>query len=57
MPSIPVGYGVDMKETSDDVKQLLRCMKYDEHQWQLCGDLKVVALARIRKKKATLVNS
>ena len=44
LPSIPVGHAVHMKETYDNMKQLLRCIKYEQHQWQLCGDLKVVAL-------------
>ena len=26
------------------MKQLFRCIKYEQHQWQLYGDLKVVAL-------------
>ena len=44
MPSVPVGYAIHMKETYDNIKQLLTCINYDQHQWQLCGDLKVVAL-------------
>ena len=44
MPSVPVGYAVHMKETYDNIKQLLTCINYDQHQWQLCGNLKVVAL-------------
>ena len=44
LPSIPVGYTVHTKETYNNIKQLLRCINYDQHQWQLCGDLKVVAL-------------
>ena len=43
-PSIPVGHAVHLKETYDNMKKLLRCTKYEQHQWQLCGDLKVVAL-------------
>ena len=44
LPSIPVGHAVHMKETYDNMKQLLRCIKYAQHQWQLCGDLKLVAV-------------
>ena len=44
MPSIPVGYAVHIKETYDNIKVLLKCINYNQHQWQLCGDLKVVAL-------------
>ena len=44
LPSIPAGHAVHMKETYDNMKQLLRCIKYEQHQWHLFGDLKVVAL-------------
>ena len=42
--SIPVSHAVHMKEAYDNMKQLLRCIKYNQHEWQMCGDLKVVAL-------------
>ena len=44
LPSIPVRPAVYMKKTYDNMKQLLRCIKYEQHQWQLCVDLKVAAL-------------
>ena len=44
MQSIPVGYAVHVKETHDNIKVLLKCINYNQHQWQLCSDLKVVAL-------------
>ena len=44
LPSIPVGYAIDMKEMYDNIMQLLQYTHYDKHQWSLCGDLKVVAL-------------
>ena len=44
LPSIPTSHAVHMKETYDNMKQLLRCIKYEQHQWQLCGDFKVAAL-------------
>ena len=31
LPSIPVGHAVHMKETYDNMKQLLRCIKYEQH--------------------------
>ena len=36
MPSIPVGYGVHIKESYDNIKVLLKCINYNQHQWQLC---------------------
>ena len=44
LPSIPIGYAVHMKDTYDNMEQHLKCINYEKHQWQLCGDLKVVAL-------------
>lgn len=43
-PSVPIGHSVNMKETYDNLKMLLRCIKYDDHKWNICADLKVVAL-------------
>ncbi len=43
-PSIPLGFATHMKETYDNIKQFLRCINYDQHQWQLCSDLKVIAV-------------
>jgi hypothetical protein len=44
LPSIPVGYAVNMKESYDNMKLLLNCVNYKKYQWQLYGDLKVVAV-------------
>jgi len=33
-----------MKETYQNLKRLLQQIKYDEHQWIICGDLKVLSL-------------
>ncbi|KAK1803855.1 hypothetical protein P4O66_003802 [Electrophorus voltai] len=44
LPSIPVRHAVDMKETYDNVKQLLDCLDYSKYGWHICSDLKVVTL-------------
>ena len=44
LSSIPVSHAVHLKETYYNMKQLLRCIKYGQNQWQLCRDLKVVAV-------------
>lgn len=44
LPSIPVAHAVHMKETYDNLKQLLNTIEYNKSSWHLCGDLKVVAL-------------
>jgi len=43
-PSIPVGHADHMKETYENLKQLLRKLEYSNYGWHICGDLKVVSL-------------
>ncbi|KAK3882460.1 hypothetical protein Pcinc_013167 [Petrolisthes cinctipes] len=42
--SIPVARSVLMKETHNSMERLLSALKYKEHKWLICGDLKVVGL-------------
>ena len=44
LPSIPVGHSVHNKELYEDVKILMEAINYDKFKWQICGDLKVIAL-------------
>jgi len=43
-PSVPVAYGALLKESYEAMKRVLQKIKYEEHQWAICGDLKVIAL-------------
>lgn len=43
-PSTPIAYGAHMKETYDNMKILLSKIRYEQHSWNICGDLKVIAL-------------
>ena len=43
-PSIPVAHSVILKESYDNMVVLLRCLKYEEYSWSVCGDLKVIGL-------------
>lgn len=43
-PSIPIAHAVNTKETYDTMVKLLKCIKYEEHDWKICSDLKVVAM-------------
>lgn len=43
-PSVPIGYGKYLKETYDSMKQLLYHIRYNEHRWKVCCDLKMVAI-------------
>jgi len=44
LPSIPVAHAFGIKESDDSMKQLLQYIKYDTHKWNICVDLKVIAL-------------
>jgi len=41
-PSIPLAYGTSMKETYETLSDILAKIKYEEHKWKICCDLKVV---------------
>ncbi|GBN98411.1 hypothetical protein AVEN_33401-1 [Araneus ventricosus] len=43
LPSVPVAYSVDMKETYENISRILDKICYD-YNWKHCADLKVVAL-------------
>jgi len=44
LPSIPVGHSVHIKESYENMKILMEAINYDKFKWQICGDLKVIAL-------------
>lgn len=44
MPPVPIAYSTETKEDYDTLKQILLDVKYQEHQWRISGDLKVVAI-------------
>jgi len=44
LPSIPVGHSVHNKESHENMKILMEAINYDKFKWQICGDLKVIAL-------------
>lgn len=39
--SVPVGHSVQMTESYDSMERLLTALKYRDHNWKICGDLKV----------------
>ena len=43
-PSVPVAHAVGMKETYDSMEILLKIINYSDHNWNICGDLKVISL-------------
>ncbi|QQP39842.1 Uncharacterized protein FKW44_013692 [Caligus rogercresseyi] len=40
--SIPIPHSVHLKEGYENVKQLLRLVKYEEHDWEVIGDYKMI---------------
>jgi hypothetical protein len=43
-PSVPVAYSVTMRETYQNLKAILHCIHYVDHQWAICADFKVIAM-------------
>lgn len=43
-PSIPVAHSVNNKENYETMATLLTLLKYEEYNWKICSDLKVVAM-------------
>jgi len=44
LPSTPVGHSVHTKESYENMKNLVVVINYDKFKWQICGDLKLIAL-------------
>jgi hypothetical protein len=44
LPSIPIGHSVHNKESYKNMKILMEAINYNKFKWQICGDLKVIAL-------------
>ncbi|KAF2358194.1 hypothetical protein FHG87_011047 [Trinorchestia longiramus] len=44
LPSVPVAHSAGMKETYENPKFILEKLQYAVHEWNVCGDLKVIAL-------------
>jgi hypothetical protein len=43
-PSIPTAYAVHVKETFENMKNLLDKINYNKHCWNVCGDFKIIAI-------------
>ena len=43
-PSMRVAHSVTMKETYENMRILLDKINCDRYKWQICGDLKVIAI-------------
>jgi hypothetical protein len=46
-PSIPLAYAVHTKGTCANVQVLLQTIHYEEHQWNICANLKVTEMLSV----------
>ena len=44
LASIPLAHSAKLPESYETLKLVLKKIKYHEHEWQRCGDLKVIGL-------------
>jgi len=44
LPSIPVGHSMRNNESYENINILMDAINYNKFKWQICGDLKVIAL-------------
>ena len=44
LASVPIGHSIQMKETYENMKSIPDKIKYAEHEWVICGDLKVLSI-------------
>ena len=42
-PPIPVAHAVQIKEDGESVKTLLELIQYKNHNWDVCGNFKIIA--------------
>lgn len=43
-PSIPIAHSVHLKESYENMNTVLEAIQYTNHQWHICGDLKVIGM-------------
>lgn len=43
-PAVPVAYSQEMNESYENMKIILEKINYEEFQWDLCSDLKMVGI-------------
>lgn len=41
-PAVPVAYSTQLKESWNTLYDILQAIKYEDHKWKICSDLKVV---------------
>lgn len=51
--AVPVGHSVQMQEAHNDIKTIIHLLKYREHNWIICVDLKMVNILLGQQKGFT----
>src|SRR5699024_11011478 len=44
LPIVLIAYGKGINETNETISEIVNLIKYEEHRWLICCDLKMVAL-------------
>lgn len=44
LPCIPIGHSVHLKEEYGNLVMILEKIRYNDHEWKVCGDLKIVSM-------------
>lgn len=44
LPTIPLAYATDMKESYDSMNRILDLIQYQKHQWKIVSDFKVLTI-------------
>jgi Cdc6-like AAA superfamily ATPase len=52
-PSIPLAHAVHTKEIYKNLEVFLQKMRYEEHFWNICADLKVIAMLTVLQGRST----
>ena len=42
--SIPIAHSFYLKESHENMKTILEAIKYEQYEWQICGDFKVLSI-------------
>ena len=42
--SVPVGHSMKLTESYENLKFVLESLQYSQHNWKICGDLKIISV-------------
>ena len=53
--AVPVGHSIVLKEQQDDIRTVMGLLKYHEHGWIICVDLKMISFLLGQQKGYTKI--